>query len=277
MLQDQQKLSPEDAPLNNVATAPADHEAKLSALMAAEWDTVALYNPAVGEIVAQVKEIAEMKMRTEKCQAKRRQSELLPNVHPKRLCKDVSSTNSNVLTLRMRGLNVQWPFSQLLLMGAKTEEVRAYNLGGRVNADEEFWLVETKGKCAKAMKSAMVDDLPIAPRPSDAQIVGTISFADARQYDSRHAFEEARHLHRIAAGSKYDWDGSGAMYGWRVDKVRALVTPQPISTGIFGLTECTHSVAFQTHQQSAESQRIQSAVEPTCSIAGESSMAVAGG
>ena len=83
-------------------------------------------------------------------------------------------------------------------------------------------------------------------------------------------------LHRIAAGSKFDWDSTGAVYGWRVGKVRALVTPQPVKTGQTNLGLCAFSVAFQTRGD-PECQRIQSAVGPTSSIAGASSIAVAGG
>ena len=36
-----------------------------------------------------------------------------------------------LVKLRLRGLNVQWPFSQLLLSGVKTKEVRRYALGYR--------------------------------------------------------------------------------------------------------------------------------------------------
>ena len=72
------------------------------------------------------------------------------------------------VTLRMRGLNIQWPFSQLLLMGVKTEEVRRYDLGYKciTKKDEDVWIVETKGRCTKADKHALLDGLTIASRPS---------------------------------------------------------------------------------------------------------------
>ncbi len=45
-------------------------------------------------------------------------------------------------------------------------------------------------------------------------------------------FQNARDRHRIAVGSKFDWDGSGARFGWRVGSVRALAKPVPVeSTG----------------------------------------------
>ena len=92
--------------------------------------------------------------------------------------------DSKAVTLSLRGLNIQWPFSQLLLLGAKLEEVRTYDLGYRqiCNRDEEAWIVETKGPPTKAATNAIMGDLQIAPRPSAAQIVGTVSFADSYPY-----------------------------------------------------------------------------------------------
>ena len=51
-------------------------------------------------------------------------------------------------TLSMPGLNVNWPFSQLILTGVKTVEARSYALGYRNIAQPavEMWLVETPGK-----------------------------------------------------------------------------------------------------------------------------------
>ena len=68
----------------------------------------------------------------------------------------------------LRGLNVQWPFSQLLLAGIKTEEVRGYALGhmNMAKADEDLWLVETPGPVANAGLNACLPerrDLPSRP------------------------------------------------------------------------------------------------------------------
>ena len=50
-------------------------------------------------------------------------------------------------SLHLRGLNVPWPFSQLMLLRWKTKEIRTYPLGHRgiAHADEDLWLVETPG------------------------------------------------------------------------------------------------------------------------------------
>ena len=191
--------------------------------------------------------VAEARMQVENDPGRHRQAELAPDAPFKRLRTDAPLSDSKPVTLCMRGLNIQWPFSQLLLMGAKTEEVREYLLDyrGIANTGKEVWLVETKGPHTKAATNAIVGDLQIAPRPSAAQIVGTISFASAFQYDSKQIFQEARDSHRIAVGSKFDWDGGGARYGWRVDKVRSLVTPVPVgTTGQTGFGEREFSVVF---------------------------------
>ena len=86
----------------------------------------------------------------------------------------------------------QWPFSQLILLGAKTEEVREYPLGHRkiCEATQEAWIVETRGPSARPTTNAICDDLELAPRPHAAQIVGTVSFDRAQLYDNTRAGPE---------------------------------------------------------------------------------------
>ena len=51
-------------------------------------------------------------------------------------------------TLSLPGLNINWPFSQLILAGVKTVEARSYALGYRniAQPDVEMWLVKTPAK-----------------------------------------------------------------------------------------------------------------------------------
>ena len=154
---------------------------------------------------------------------------------------------SKATTLCLRGLNIQWPFSQLILMGEKTEEVREYDLGHRkiCTESEETWIVEARGLHAHATTDAICDGLEVAPRPRAAQIVGTVTFDSASKYDGTRAFRSARDRHRIADGSKFDWDGKGARYGWRVGTARALRNPVPVgSTGMTGFGARSFEVTF---------------------------------
>ena len=122
----------------------------------------------------------------------------------------------------LRGLNIQWPFSQLLLAGLKRVEVRRYGLGHKniAHAGEEMWLVETPGPCGNAAKNAAVHGLTISPRPAKAQIVGTIAFSEAFEYESLTSYTGDEERHRIRADGSFAWDGDGARHGW-VGRARA--------------------------------------------------------
>ena len=113
-----------------------------------------------------------------------RPTESVPAVIDKRPRTQMGPPATVAETLCLRGLNIQWPFSQLILMGAKTEEVRTYDLGKYCEARQETWIVETKGPSARSTTNAVCGDLKLAPRPDSAQIVGTVSFDDAHQYDN---------------------------------------------------------------------------------------------
>ena len=128
-------------------------------------------------------------------------------------------------TLCLRGLNIQWPFSQLILMGLQTEEVRRFSFvhRGVFHAREELWIIETpSSKCASSTIKAIGGDLDIARRPTAAQIVGTVRFDSVYQHDVN-SFRETRHRHCVVEGSNYDWNGEGVRFGWRVSSVLSLI------------------------------------------------------
>ena len=148
-------------------------------------------------------------------------------------------------SLCMPGLNIQWPFSQLILLGVKTEEIRTYALDTgrpeerrRYNAkpNQEVWIVETPGLTNRLKKDVIVGDVHIPPRPIAAHIVGTVTFSYSHQYTDKNTFHDARNKHCIAqASQQYDWEGTSDCFGWHVSKVRALTTPIPVeSKGMTG-------------------------------------------
>ena len=110
----------------------------------------------------------------------------MPEVTNKRARTQTVTEPTVAETLCLRGLNIQWPFSQLILRGAKSDEVREYDLGHRriCEAGEETWIVETRGKSVRSTANAICDDLELAPRPHAAQIVGTVRFDSAHLYDN---------------------------------------------------------------------------------------------
>ena len=144
-------------------------------------------------------------------------------------------------TLSLPGLNINWPFSQLMLAGVKTVEARSYTLGYRSIAQPgvDMWLVETPGQANVLSKGwVLAGDAQVAPRPANAHIVGTVTFAYSAEYESLAAFQADRKNHRIAEGSSYDWRGNGEMHAWHVSAVRRLAqpVPQPGRKGVTGFT-----------------------------------------
>ena len=145
-------------------------------------------------------------------------------------------------TLSLPGLNINWPFSQLILAGVKTVEARSYVLGYKniAQPDVEMWLVETRAQeDALAKGWVLAGGAAVPPRPEEAQIVGTVTFSRSDEYTSLLAFGADRENHRIAPGGHYDWDGTGERHAWRVSAVRRLAqpVPQPGRKGYTGFTK----------------------------------------
>jgi hypothetical protein len=151
--------------------------------------------------------------------------------------------------LALRGLNIQWPFSQLLLNGTKTMEIRKYSLGYLqiARAGEELWLVETLGKSADPQKAAqMPRGVQIGPRPREAQIIGTITFSKSTLMETRQSFDLARPEHCIKKGSPFDWSDGCIVFGWRVAAIRKISVPvdAPKTKSIVGFKRQSFNVDF---------------------------------
>ena len=113
----------------------------------------------------------------------------------------------------LRGLNVQRPWAPMLLDGSKVIETRTYDIDKqKCFANEWFWVVETPGKKRQ--------------RGQRAHITGCIKFSsESVRYTSLAQWRADEDKHRIPAGSEYDWNGRGAMYGWRVERAYARAVP----------------------------------------------------
>ena len=78
----------------------------------------------------------------------------------------------------LRGINIQWPFSQLILQGAKTIETRTYALGhlNIAQEGEELWLTETRGLPGRVTKDALVGNCNIPQDPQKRRSSGQFAF-----------------------------------------------------------------------------------------------------
>ena len=136
--------------------------------------------------------------------------------------------------LALRGLCFQSPFSRLLLSGQQTIAARGYGLGCRkiAYADEEMFLIETLPYYAHA---AVLEGELAGDPPREAQVVGTITFSTSVQYKKDKgvaAWQRDRQKHRIAEGSKLDWDGKREMHAWHVACVRRFQIPVPAGENV---------------------------------------------
>ena len=164
------------------------------------------WSSAVRAAEADEDEIMAKRLRTpaKRLRAKPRQMRITYDAQTPALTRPPAKRLRTKTTLYRPGLNIQWPFSQLVLLGVKTEEIRSYALNHRdiADANQEYYIVETQGPCKKAMKNAIFGDIDIAPRPNAAHIVGTVIFSQSHQYKDQNTFHQARDKHCIAQGSK---------------------------------------------------------------------------
>ena len=147
--------------------------------------------------------------------------------------------------LSLRGINIQYPFSRLILSGVKTVEVRTYRLGDRNlgGVNEDLFLIETPG--SRNLKGALLDRrYPIGLPPSVAQVIGIVRFSSSEQYANKPTSKYQWHMpswskhrskHRIKEGGHYDWNRKDAMYAWHVDNVQPFSEPVPAGEkGLWG-------------------------------------------
>lgn len=155
------------------------------------------------------------------------------------------------LQLKLRGLTVRWPWSQLLMAGVKTVEVRGYDMNYKnpnVLPSEELWLIETRGSPNASRNANPCDFSDMGSRPAKAQIVGTVIFSRAARYTDITSFRDDAWRHCIKEGGNKDWDGNGVRYAWHVKAVRTLKQPicGPPKTMAGIPIKRTYSLSFTT-------------------------------
>jgi len=103
----------------------------------------------------------------------------------------------------MTGINIQFPWSQLLIDGNKCVETRSYPLPEKYEG-EELALIETPGKKGHFK----------------ARIIGTITFSHSFKYPDKNAWidDYARHLVDLR-DKNFEWKEEKDKYGWVVSNI----------------------------------------------------------
>lgn len=123
----------------------------------------------------------------------------------------------------MTGLNIQSPWSSLLISGHKTVETRSYQLPKKYEGIE-LALIETPGKSRKFQ----------------SRIIGTITFSHCFKYPDKQAWKDDYNRHKVEESDKdYKWNHK-PKYGWVVSKIVKFDEPvdPPKKRGIIFTQDC---------------------------------------
>ena len=112
----------------------------------------------------------------------------------------------------MTGINIQTPWSALLINEVKSVETRSYPLPEKY-VGEEIALIETPGRYGRFK----------------ARIIGTITFSHSFKYPDQRAWGDDYNRHCVAVDDPiYNWKDDKPKYGWVVSKVTKFDKPLDI-------------------------------------------------
>ena len=124
----------------------------------------------------------------------------------------------------MTGINIQCPWSQLLIDGDKCVETRSYPLPEKYEG-EELALIETPGKSGDFK----------------ARIIGTITFSHSFKYPDKNAWTDDYARHLVDKDNEhFGWKEDKDKYGWVVSEINKFQEYQlaPENKGIIFTNNC---------------------------------------
>ena len=136
------------------------------------------------------------------------------------------------VSLELCGVNVQYPWSPLILAGVKAVEVRKYPLGRYPSfiAGQVLFLIETPGQGFTQDADCAID---VGAPPEKARVIGVVRISGCFQFVDLAEFDLFRDQTRITSGGRYDWLrlGDGPVSGWVVGNTKeAEPTPADSKT-----------------------------------------------
>ena len=111
----------------------------------------------------------------------------------------------------MTGINIQSPWSNLLINGDKCVETRSYPLPEKYEG-EELALIETPGKKGNFK----------------ARIIGTITFSHSFKYPDKQSWKDDYNRHKVEEFDEiFAWKENKPKWGWVVSDVKKFEEYQP--------------------------------------------------
>lgn len=124
----------------------------------------------------------------------------------------------------MTGINIQIPWSFLLVIGDKSVETRSYPLPKKYEG-VELALIETPGKFGSFK----------------ARIIGTIVFSHSFEYPDEVAWKDDYNRHKVEENDVlFGWKENKKKYGWVVSQIKRFEEPlsPPKKKGIVFTKNC---------------------------------------
>jgi hypothetical protein len=112
---------------------------------------------------------------------------------------------------QITGINIQIPWSRLLINGDKSVETRSYALPKKYEGIE-LALIETPGKYGRFK----------------AQIIGTITFSHCFRYTNKELWIDDYNRHKVEELDElYSWNEEQEKWGWVVSQIHKFNHPLP--------------------------------------------------
>lgn len=124
----------------------------------------------------------------------------------------------------MTGINIQFPWSSLLINGDKCVETRSYPLPVKYEG-EELALIETPGKYGNFK----------------ARIIGTITFSHSFKYPNKKSWKDDYNRHKVEEFDVFfSWKDNKPKYGWVVSNTKKFEKHilAPSKRGIIFTSNC---------------------------------------
>lgn len=145
----------------------------------------------------------------------------------------MGKTSKQPVKKTIPGINVQWPWSELIASGSKKVETRSYDIP-EMHRGQELALIETPGPRGKREAGITA-----------ARIIGIVRFQRTYQYKAKSAWLSENGLHRVPADDKmYGFKKDKPKWAWVVESFTPIdpPLPPPKKRGIVFANACKISI-----------------------------------
>lgn len=134
----------------------------------------------------------------------------------------------NYSTNLISGINIQWPWSELIISGQKTIETRSYALPQK-HLGKPLALIETPGK--KGKKAGV----------KEARIIGIVIFSQSYQYSNKEHWIKDKKHHLVSENDiNFSFHSDKEKWAWVIQSIKKFPSPKkaPAKKGIVFANNC---------------------------------------